>query len=99
LSEPELSGEAGSGVAACAIEFLDYMSVEKGASVNTAAAYRRVLREYAGFLAKRGVSEPADIGRDDSREFVAYLKGQGSRGALGRAGSQRAARLSPLHDR
>lgn len=94
-----VAGEAeepqASAVSVCAIEFLNSMSVEKGASANTVAAYRRVLREYAVFLAKRGVLEPGSIGREDVREFAESLSRD--RGLGARSVAQAASAIRSFH--
>lgn len=41
--------------------YLDHLTVEKGLSTNTLAAYRRDLERYLDWLAARGVSDPAQI--------------------------------------
>lgn len=46
-------------------EFLGYLRVERGLSSNTIEAYRRCLRRYFAFLDERGITSPADVGRDD----------------------------------
>jgi len=69
--------------------FLDMMSAERGASINTLAAYRRDLLDFHGWLAGRG-KDAKRAGRDDVR---AYLAAQAQTGI---AGSSQARRLSAL---
>lgn len=82
-AEPDAAPDPGA-LAGCAGEFLNYMAIEKGASVNTLAAYRRVLRDYTAFLATRGTREPASFGRGQvtyeiSHVLRAYRRGLGPR--------------------
>ena len=69
--------------------FLDMMSAERGASINTLAAYRRDLLDFYGFLAGRG----ADATRATRDHIKHYLVSLSSSGA---AGSSQARRLSAL---
>jgi integrase/recombinase XerD len=52
--------------------FLDHLTVERGLSVNTLAAYRRDLTRYSTFLAARGV---LDARRVDDRMVAAFIGG------------------------
>ncbi|WP_258058948.1 site-specific tyrosine recombinase XerD [Arthrobacter sp. B1805] len=64
-------------------DYLQHMSVERGLSVNTLAAYRRDLRRYGAFLAARGVEEPAQISRHDVSAFAqAVVSGDDGSSAL-----------------
>jgi integrase/recombinase XerD len=56
--------------------FLEMASAERGAAVNTLAAYERDLSDYAAFLAARGRS-PSDAGPDDVRAHLADLADRG----------------------
>ena len=67
--------------------FLDMMSAERGAGVNTLAAYRRDLLDFHGFLATRGI-DAKRAARDDVKRYLA--------GLTGIAGSSQARRLSAL---
>lgn len=58
-------------------DFLGYMTVERGASPNTIAAYRRDLVTYADFLLDRGVTAPDAVRREDVTAFVAFLQASG----------------------
>ncbi len=69
--------------------FLEMMAVERGASDNTIAAYRRDLEDAAGFVAGQGGSLMA-AQTDDIRAYVARL------GVRGFAESSRSRRLSAL---
>lgn len=55
-------------------EYLGHLSVERGASPNTVAAYRRDLSEYVSFLVMRDVNEPDSITRDDVTAYVQSLR-------------------------
>lgn len=69
--------------------FLEMMSAERGAAVNTIAAYRRDLFDYAGFLSRhgKGVSE---AGREDVSAYLSALDKDGL------AASSSARRLSAV---
>jgi integrase/recombinase XerD len=69
--------------------FLDMMSAERGASINTMAAYRRDLLDFAGHRANKGGSVRA-ASRDDIKTYIAVLSRSGA------AGSTQARRLSAL---
>ena len=58
-------------------EYLGHLSVERGASVHTIAAYGRDLSDYETFLAKRHVTDVCSVSRDDITSFVADLRGRG----------------------
>jgi integrase/recombinase XerD len=58
-------------------EYLGHLSVERGASQHTIAAYRRDLNGYAAFLAERGLTSPDSITRDDVTAFIATLWARG----------------------
>ena len=60
-------------VATEAERFLGHLAVERGLSEHTLAAYRRDLRRYAAFLAKRGVATPQEVEESTVRSFVASL--------------------------
>ena len=69
--------------------FLDMMSAERGASINTLSAYRRDLLDFHGWLAGRG-KDAKRAARDDVRAYLAKLA------EAGIAGSSQARRLSAL---
>jgi integrase/recombinase XerD len=54
---------------------LEHLSVERGLSANTLAAYRRDLARYRVFLDTRGRTNLADIERADVAAFLASLQG------------------------
>ncbi len=53
--------------------YLRHVSIERGLSVNTIAAYRRDLRVYSSWLAERDIGDPSAITAGDISEFVRYL--------------------------
>lgn len=69
--------------------FLDMMGAERGAGVNTLAAYRRDLIDFSGHLSGRG-GNPAKASRDEVRAFLKGLS------ASGMAASTQARKLSAL---
>ncbi len=69
--------------------FLDMMGAERGAGVNTLAAYRRDLIDFSGHLGGKG-TEPAKASREQVRAFLAGLS------ASGLAASTQARKLSAL---
>lgn len=58
-------------------EFISHLTVERGASRNTLAAYRRDLRAYEALLRSRGVGDPALATREDIGAFVLALQQRG----------------------
>lgn len=58
-------------------EFISHLTVERGASRNTLAAYRRDLRAYEVLLLSRGISDPARATREDVGAFVVELQWRG----------------------
>ncbi|MGZ5306058.1 MAG: site-specific tyrosine recombinase XerD [Actinomycetota bacterium] len=53
--------------------YLDHLTVERGLSTNTLAAYRRDLRRYVAFCGKRDIGTPADVDESIIRSFVASI--------------------------
>src|ERR1700744_1021686 len=83
-------GAAMTGSDATTIEsFLDMMSAERGASINTLAAYRRDLLDFAGPRAGKGGSA-RDASRDDIKAYLERLSRAGTSSAT------QARRLSAL---
>ncbi len=78
-----------SGDAALIESFLDMMSAERGASINTLAAYRRDLLDFSGHCAGKGRNVRAAT-RDDIKAYLAMMSKSGA------AGSTQARRLSAL---
>lgn len=58
-------------------DYLGYLSVERGASPHTLAAYRRDLDEYASFHADRGVVSPDEVTRESVAAFISALRVRG----------------------
>ena len=69
--------------------FLDMMSAERGASINTLAAYRRDLMDFSNHCSGKGRTM-RDAARDDIKAYLALLSKAGA------AGSTQARRLSAL---
>ncbi|MET0313333.1 MAG: site-specific tyrosine recombinase XerD [Hansschlegelia sp.] len=68
---------SGKGAARRHVEaFLEMASAERGAAVNTLAAYERDLDDYVGFLAARGV-DPVKASSADVRAHLADLAARG----------------------
>lgn len=59
-------------------EFLGYLSVERGSSANTIAAYRADLTRYTAFLAERGIGTPDEVTRDDITAWITSLRAAGA---------------------
>lgn len=58
-------------------EYLGHLSVERGASPHTIAAYSRDLSDYEEFLSARGHTDLCSVTRDDVTSFVAELRARG----------------------
>ncbi len=58
--------------------YTDHLGVERGASPNTLAGYRRDLNRYLEYLSRRGITEPAQVTEPEITGFGAEL-GQGER--------------------
>ena len=54
--------------------YLDHLTVERGLSEHTIAAYRRDLARYVRFLASRDVVDPRDVDEAFVRSFLAARK-------------------------
>jgi integrase/recombinase XerD len=59
--------------AAAVDSFLRHVSIERGLSANTVAAYRRDLGVYAGWLAAEGIDDPAAITSAHVSAFARHL--------------------------
>jgi integrase/recombinase XerD len=58
-------------------EFLNFMAVEKGASLNTLEAYSRDLRRFADHLRREGIASPGDVDPGHLVAFLGTLRGEG----------------------
>jgi len=58
-------------------EYLDHLTVEKGASRNTIEGYSRDLNRYAGFVHEGGTREIGGIGTEEVIAFLASLQREG----------------------
>jgi len=58
-------------------EFLNFMAVEKGSSLNTLEAYSRDLRRFADYLRGEEVVAPRDVGPEYLVAFLGTLKKEG----------------------
>ena len=71
--------------------FLDHLTVERGASPHTVAAYRRDLTRYREYLAERGIDDLSAVAESDVAGFVAWLQTPtASHNALARSSATRA---------
>ena len=61
------------GLAVEAERYLDHLAVERGLSEHTLSAYRRDLRRYAAFLARKDILEAGAVEEATIRSFVAAL--------------------------
>lgn len=69
---------------------MTHLDIERGASRNTLAAYRRDLRRWSEYLARRGVTEPAQVTRDHVADFLSSLRdGDAGRPALAASSAAR----------
>jgi integrase/recombinase XerD len=75
-------------------EFVGYLLVERGASPNTIAAYRRDMALYAAFLAARDVGSADAITRDD---VVAWIASMRTAGAAAKTIERRVAAIKSFH--
>lgn len=60
-------------IAAQAERFLDHLTVERGLSANTIAAYRRDLDRYMRFARARGIASPGEVDESTIRAFLASV--------------------------
>ncbi|WP_449385246.1 site-specific tyrosine recombinase XerD [Cellulomonas soli] len=71
--------------------YLAHLTVERGLSTNTVAAYRRDLARYADYLHAHGRTDPGDVTERDVEDFVLTLRtGSDGRAALSASSSARA---------
>src|SRR6266496_3174955 len=55
--------------------FLDFLSVERGLSQNTLAAYRRDLERYGGYLRARGIPDATAAEQATVADYLRWLSG------------------------
>ncbi|HMO11122.1 MAG TPA: site-specific tyrosine recombinase XerD [Actinotalea sp.] len=79
-----------------AIAYLDHLTVERGLSGNTLAAYRRDLARYRAFLVARGLTDLAQVGEADVREYVLQAR-TGADGGTPLAASSTARMVAAVH--
>jgi integrase/recombinase XerD len=58
-------------------QYLNFLTVEKGASFNTLEAYGRDLNKYVAFIEKKGIHSIANITPDEVISWLSELRGQG----------------------
>ncbi len=58
-------------------EFLNFMAVEKGSSLNTLDAYSHDLRRFAGYLREEKIASPGDVAPEHLVAFLGTLKREG----------------------
>jgi integrase/recombinase XerD len=75
-------------------DFLSYLTVERGASPNTIAAYRADLKRYIVFLGERGVHGVDAVTRDDVTAWIGSLRIEG---AAARTVERRVAAVKSFH--
>jgi integrase/recombinase XerD len=83
-------GAAGGGLIEA---FLEMMSAERGAAVNTLSSYRRDLADYAAFLAARGSS----FERASNTELRSYLVDLDDRGFAAASAARRLSAVRQFH--
>ncbi len=58
-------------------DYLNYLAIEKGASLNTLESYGRDLNRYAAFLEKSDIVQIADVSSERVIAFLAMLRNKG----------------------
>lgn len=58
-------------------EYLNYLAIERGSSLNTVSAYKRDLERYIASLGKAGVETPDEVSAEHIEAFVQSLSEQG----------------------
>jgi integrase/recombinase XerD len=54
--------------------YLEHLTVERGLSRNTLAAYRRDLARYVAYLTRRGMSDPRTVREEQVSDFLAAIR-------------------------
>lgn len=90
------AGERGSvrpssGLGRAVTGYLEHLTVERGLSRNTLAAYRRDLDRYVSYLEARGVGDPANVREEQVSDFLAAIRtGQDGQAPLAASSAARA---------
>lgn len=69
--------------------YLDHVTIERGLSANTLAAYRRDLARYSLWCESRGLAQVQQVGPNDIADFAASLTGRGGEGGLSASSAAR----------
>ena len=71
---PPSQGAPADGFSRATDDYLLWLTVERGVSPNTLAAYRRDLRRYLAFLHSQGLVSPEEVGEATVARYVHHLK-------------------------
>ena len=58
-------------------EYINYLAVERGISINTLESYSRDLNRYVGYMESRGISDIRDISSDQVIQYLEELRRNG----------------------
>ena len=58
-------------------EYLNYLAVERGASLNTLEAYSRDIRQFLEYAAQRGIASIVEVKAEHATAFLGDLREQG----------------------
>ena len=89
--------EGASPLVSAALEFLNFIRVERGVSANTIAAYRRVLVRYIDFLSGLGIERAEDVTRESLVEFAGELTSSEGAGLSSRSVAQAFSAVRMFH--
>ena len=90
------SAEPPSCIRAAVSQYLRHLTIERGLTDNSLAAYRHDLERYSAFLARRGRDDLAAVGADDVHAFVAWMRAAPEDEGLGLAAASTARILSAV---